>query len=94
MTNTRNDQHLIERLRKFKLNDTLTLIVENNPIYQPDLRAEAYFAGIWPETGGPVAKTWLQADCPAAAPPHGAAVGSERAARTHRTNSHSQRQIA
>ena len=58
---------MIERLRKFKLNDALTLIVENNPIYQPDLKAEAYFAGIWPETGGPVAKTWLQADCPAEA---------------------------
>ena len=58
---------MLERLRKFKLTDDLTLIVENNSIYQRDLKAEAYFTGIWPQTGGPVAKTWLRADCPAQA---------------------------
>ncbi len=53
-------------MRHFPLDGQRELIVETNPIYQPDLGREAHFAGIWPLEGqGPHAKTWIVADCPA-----------------------------
>ena len=55
-----------DKLRHFPLDEQYELIVENNPLYNPDLGQDAHFAGIWPFTGqGPTAKTWIVANCPA-----------------------------
>ena len=58
---------MMERRKHFRLDDEYQLIVETSPTYQPDLDAEAHFAGIWPEDGGPAAKRWFQAESPAEA---------------------------
>ena len=54
-------------LKHVPLTEELTLIVEYKTHYQPDLEREAHFAGIWPKSGGPVAKKWIPADTPAEA---------------------------
>ena len=58
---------MLDQLRHFRLSDDYELIVESQARYQPDLQADAYFAGIWPEDGPPVARTWLKAESPAEA---------------------------
>ena len=54
-------------LQKEPLGRGITLIVESKTHWQPDLNAEAYFAGIWPEKDGPLAKKWIPARSPAEA---------------------------
>lgn len=57
----------MDGLQKVPLPDGNTLIVESTTHYQPDLGQDAYFAGIWPEKDGPLAKKWIPAPSPAAA---------------------------
>ena len=57
----------MERLQKIPLGDGITLIVESTTHHRPELGQDAYFAGIWSETDGPLTRKWIPVASPAEA---------------------------